>query len=326
MNCRVCQNEKDNIAYQVKEMYWGTADEFTYFECSQCGCLQIMDVPENMGKYYDNRYYSFTNNPETSSNNIPFIPRLKRWFRIMRASQAYWQKGLVGWFFVKIKRNHFFPLSPYGLHLNKDSKVLDVGCGSGELLCRLKEHGMKNLYGIDPYVEKEIRYKNGVVIYKMSLEDSASIIGKMDLIMFNHSFEHMLESVKVLSFCRQILQDGGRVLIRVPTTSSEAWRIYRENWAGIMAPFHFILHSRKSLTMVAVQAGFQVETTMNESNEFQFWASEQIRLGIPVMAKNSYEVNRLKSIFTKAQIAEYRKRSKALNETNEGDWIAVVLK
>lgn len=31
-------------------------DEFDYFECSNCGCLQIKEIPENIGKYYPDNY------------------------------------------------------------------------------------------------------------------------------------------------------------------------------------------------------------------------------------------------------------------------------
>lgn len=34
--------------------------EFGYFKCNICGCIQIINIPENLGDYYDNNiYYSF---------------------------------------------------------------------------------------------------------------------------------------------------------------------------------------------------------------------------------------------------------------------------
>ena len=47
------------MCLKIKEMIFGFRDEFTYFECSKCGCLQIMQIPRNMGKYYPSNYYSF---------------------------------------------------------------------------------------------------------------------------------------------------------------------------------------------------------------------------------------------------------------------------
>ena len=44
-----------------------------------------------------------------------------------------------------------FWLLPFGIRniLKKDLNILDVGCGNGYLLKKLKNLGFKNLYGID---------------------------------------------------------------------------------------------------------------------------------------------------------------------------------
>jgi hypothetical protein len=69
VTCRICGNEDDNQAYQVKEKMFGFRDEFTYFECSICGCLQISEIPENISKYYPLNYYSFSEVPSAFSAN-----------------------------------------------------------------------------------------------------------------------------------------------------------------------------------------------------------------------------------------------------------------
>lgn len=63
--CRICDNENLNQAYQLKEMMFGIRDEFTYFECSVCGCLQISEFPEDISKYYPQDYYSFSESSST---------------------------------------------------------------------------------------------------------------------------------------------------------------------------------------------------------------------------------------------------------------------
>ena len=40
-------------------MMFGYRDEFAYFACGQCGCLQIADIPPDMSRYYPANYYSF---------------------------------------------------------------------------------------------------------------------------------------------------------------------------------------------------------------------------------------------------------------------------
>src|SRR5258708_24495612 len=78
MKCRICEKEGDHKPWIAKEMMLGLRDEFRYFECINCGCLQINEIPENMGKYYAHNYYSLNSNPEIHFRGI--IKRIiKRW-------------------------------------------------------------------------------------------------------------------------------------------------------------------------------------------------------------------------------------------------------
>ena len=57
--CRVCGARNRNKTYRAKEMMYGSREEFDYFICDSCKCMQIAHIPEDMGKYYPNMYYSF---------------------------------------------------------------------------------------------------------------------------------------------------------------------------------------------------------------------------------------------------------------------------
>ena len=58
--CRICGNKEGNVLYLAREMMFGLREEFTYFECAQCGCLQIAEFPADMSAYYPDDYYSFS--------------------------------------------------------------------------------------------------------------------------------------------------------------------------------------------------------------------------------------------------------------------------
>ena len=57
--CRVCGAKGDFESYLSREMMQNKRDEFEYFVCPECGCLQIAEVPDNLGDYYGEGYYSF---------------------------------------------------------------------------------------------------------------------------------------------------------------------------------------------------------------------------------------------------------------------------
>ncbi len=58
--CGICGTQGDMQSWLAREMMQGTREEFEYFECPVCGCLQIAEVPENLGDYYGESYYSFS--------------------------------------------------------------------------------------------------------------------------------------------------------------------------------------------------------------------------------------------------------------------------
>lgn len=56
--CKICGKEGTFQSYLAREMMKETMDEFEYFVCSGCQCLQISEVPNNLGEYYEGGYYS----------------------------------------------------------------------------------------------------------------------------------------------------------------------------------------------------------------------------------------------------------------------------
>lgn len=64
MRCRICGSELDGSPLIVREMMIPTREEFEYFECTKCHCLQIGQVPENLYEYYGAGYYSFQETEE----------------------------------------------------------------------------------------------------------------------------------------------------------------------------------------------------------------------------------------------------------------------
>lgn len=57
--CRVCGAANRSKVYTVKEMMYRTEEEFDYFVCTNCNCMQIGKIPEDLGQYYADDYYSF---------------------------------------------------------------------------------------------------------------------------------------------------------------------------------------------------------------------------------------------------------------------------
>jgi SAM-dependent methyltransferase len=200
--------------------------------------------------------------------------------------------------------------------ITKSSSILDIGCGTGHYLYKLNGYGFTNLLGADPYLKETITYKNGLTIKKA---DISEITGTYDVVMLHHSLEHMENQRETMQTIASLLNDTGFCLIRIPTVSSVPWELYRENWVHLDPPRHFFLHSHKSLTMIAEEAGLAVVSITSDATPFSFYGSEFYKRGIPASEWTE-------ETFSEAERKDFAKRAREINKSNHGDTIAVILK
>ena len=314
MNCRIC-NHSEGKHYNAIEMMFGMKDSFAYFECDNCGCLQIKEFPDNMGRYYPANYYSFS----TVGNSSGFIKKI---IKKLRDKYAITGKGITGRLLYPYFPNESLKILS-AVEVKKGSSILDIGCGDGVLLKTLNSIGYKNLLGADPFLEQDIVYEDGLKIVKKFIYE---VKGKWDIIMFHHAFEHIPNPAETLKTISEMLNPDGRCIIRIPTVSSYAWNHYGVKWVQLDAPRHFFLHSLKSMELLAQEAGLSIEKTIYDSTDFQFWGSEQYLKDIPLFDDRSYGVNPDKSIFSPQDIKGFRKKAAELNAANNGDSCGFILK
>lgn len=303
--CRICGNTKDNKIYKVKEKMFDLKDEFIYYQCSECGCLQILDYPSDMTKYYPSNYYSYALNKSTAKTKIvDFFIKHALSYRING-------KDIMGYMSILYNRFYSENLPCFSSkRCNYDSKILDVGCGLGSLLLRLNEFGFKHLLGIDPFIDADIVYGNGVRIYKRSIYDFEN--EQFDCVMLHHSFEHMPEPQMVFEQLKKMLSVEGVLMIRIPLCDSYAWRKYGVDWWQLDAPRHFHLHTVKSVVFLAEKFGFRLEQLSYDSHSYQFIGSERYE-GV------------VKS-FDKRNMKYYNKFANLLNACSDGDQACFILK
>ncbi|PYS72850.1 MAG: hypothetical protein DMF69_06455 [Acidobacteria bacterium] len=327
--CRVCGNESGNSIHVAKELQLGLGDEFQYLECSKCGCLQILEIPADLWRYYPKHYYSYRSASATLDYSKSGLTGFKQRFLLHALTNYYFgKKGFFGkWLAGRSILSRDFPLwvrrQRLSLDLRKDSLILDVGCGKGQLLLDMHAYGFTNLRGIDPFLDADVFYDNGVKIYKKAVENME---GKFDFIMLNHSFEHMPNQLETLLKLRSLLKPKSYLLIRIPIAGSYYQRRYGSNWAALDAPRHLYLHTRESLNLLATQAGFVVSEVVFDSDGFTHWASEQYVAGISFEDPRSYSVNPNNSIFKKDDIDGFAELAAQLNDKGESDCAAFVLR
>lgn len=252
--CRCCKNNIDNTLLEAKDMFLGSRDRFSYVYCKKCLSLSIAKVPENICDYYSG-YYSFRE--AKIKSKLSFSDAIKR--KILK-KKSLLSKYLLSFFYkendLRIKALAQMPLP------NKKIKILDVGSGSGDLVCELYSLGYSNIEGIDPFLEKDIVYNEGLKIQKKALNEVDS---KYDLIMFHHTFEHMPDPESVAKDIRSKLTQQGVCIIRIPNVSSYAFKLFKQNWFGIHAPFHYALPSISAFHNIMDKNGLKITNIAGEN-------------------------------------------------------------
>jgi len=309
-------------------MMFGTREQFDYFQCGTCECLQVIDVPKNIEKYYPHNYPSYNrsweNNSQKKQSN--FIYRLLQKQRVRAAVFGHGYKlNRLFRYFVDFPKE-MYASGPIIRRVGiKDFHVsfLDVGCGTQSWwLNDLKMLGFTNLIGIDPFIDHD-KKANGIQILKKQISE---MLGQFSLITFHHSFEHVPNPRETLESAKRLLEPEGVCLIRIPLVTSYVWERYRENWVELDAPRHLFLHSLKSMEILAGQVGLEVFEVIHDSTEFEFYGSEQYLRDIPLMSDNSYFVNPENSIFNSTDIETFKKRASQVNAEKRGGRAAFYLR
>ena len=314
-NCKVCNNIDGNELYQIKEMQLGLREMFTYMRCAKCGCMQILNIPADLGKYYSNEnYYSF--NLGLDLNKKPDALR-----KIKAEYLLFGKHKLLGSLLsIGYKAPDYYSwLRNAGVQYN--DAILDAGTGNGSLLMSLYRIGFTNLTGIDPFIDKEQHY-GSVNVYRKSIFETE---GQFDYIMLHHAFEHMDEPLKVLLKLNQLLKKGKYLLIRTPVMGMYSWKTYKENWMDLDAPRHIIIHTIESMKLLAAQAGFTIKKIEFDSNYMSLIGSDQYSKNIAFPDPQSYVVNKEAAGYSKEQIDAFKATAAKIDKEQQGDQAAFYL-
>ena len=143
--------------------------------------------------------------------------------------------------------------------LTSESHVLDVGCGAGTFLERVREKRGSRITGVDfkdlthlPAYQ-HMEFHQGL-FYEQPFTDA-----RFDLITMWHFLEHDYDPARTLEHARNLLAPGGRLIIEVPRLDSVSFRLFKERWPGLQAPQHTVLFSRQTLLDMMAKAGLEVQ-------------------------------------------------------------------
>jgi 2-polyprenyl-3-methyl-5-hydroxy-6-metoxy-1,4-benzoquinol methylase len=173
-----------------------------------------------------------------------------------------YELGAVTQYDLESVRAQMFPrLQEVGIAFTPQTRVLDVGCGSGTLLNAVcKTFGCAGL-GID--VDKRrisvARGQASGAQFECGLFDSQKLRAQFDVVISNAVIEHVVDPVKFLRDMSEVLRPNGQMFVLTPNAASLNYRILRSWWRELLSiGEHIYLFTPESLASCARSAGLGV--------------------------------------------------------------------
>jgi ubiquinone/menaquinone biosynthesis C-methylase UbiE len=144
--------------------------------------------------------------------------------------------------------------------LNSQSKLLDVGCGSGKWLNRIRSEIGCQVYGVDisesAVMVAAVKY--GIDVFKGHITEAPFPPNFFDIITAWWSLEHIPNPSEVLQKMHNLLKYCGFCIIGVPNIDSFNARIFNDKWYHLDCPRHVHIYSPDTITKLLNKAGFVV--------------------------------------------------------------------
>lgn len=215
-------------------------DIFFVYRCNNCS-IDFIEPPKDLAKFYKDDYFSDT----VELKNIMY--KFKKY-----VIDTYYTKSDL---FSSLLINF---ISAVPKSKKKEARLLDIGCGPGDIIYLLKNVGFK-VYGIDISNHAvEMAHKHGLtdVTQGTELDLSRYEDSFFDYIRGSHVLEHMIEPRGFIELTYNKLKDGGQLLLQLPNISSLGKLFGKDSKYYSDIPRHIILFSTKSLKKILLEAGF----------------------------------------------------------------------
>lgn len=264
--CEVCENKDFKFLFRGSDKLLGIPGRFNLMKCHNCGVEFLNPQPNyfELEKYYNsNRYYSFKKIDKDSFKTKLKIALYKLYFT---KNHKYLQKLL------------FFPIKFMirSTVIKSNIKILDIGCGAGQFLFEMKSCGLRT-FGIEVGdFDKSVNLN----IKNTNLIDAQYPKNYFDLIVMNHTLEHIPNPHQILKEIRRILKKNGTFIIGVPNTNSLARRLFKKNWLAYDIPRHLFNYSDELLINILKKHKFKINKVRYNSRPNQFTMSLYYLFGI----------------------------------------------
>ncbi|MBS4071312.1 MAG: class I SAM-dependent methyltransferase [Algoriphagus sp.] len=219
--CPLCKSGHFLNQIEITD-YAVTKESFLLSKCTECDLLFTNPRPtsEEIAPYYDFlEYYSHQDN----------------------------SRNLTHWIYQRVRNYSTSKKIELIEQYEEEGKLLDYGCGTGELLNEARINLWK-VTGIEPNdkARNQAIKKLGNRVYPSI--DELKKENVFDVITLFHVLEHIHDLRKTLKKLLSHLKSDGYLIIAVPNHESFDGKIYGKFWAGWDVPRHLYHFNTKAIT------------------------------------------------------------------------------
>lgn len=236
--CSCCGSAESTVIARGRDYIYGGSDAYlTHVVCHGCKHIYLNPQPTigAISIMYPPNYGTFSSKFRGGANLLALIKNVVNRKRFRRATGT----------------------------LTRGMRVLDVGCGNGELLRALatSQPGVE-FCGLDWHFPERTRCDletAGIHLIEATLEAADLPESYFDRIVMYQLIEHLWEPQQALSKLARALKPGGSIVIETPDTDGYDRRLFASGtWGGYYVPRHLNIYNFDRLSSVLVRAGLEL--------------------------------------------------------------------
>lgn len=267
-NCMLCNHSGDQLYAGMKDHLFGASGVWSLKKCSneQCGLVWLDPMPTEaeIGKAYRTYY---THGTESVSVSTLLTGVTKTGIRLLNVLA----------FPLSIPLRHLRVMASDGyLSMKEPGTLLEIGCGNGPYLDRMRSAGWK-VEGVEVDEKAVLSAKKnyGLKIHCGTLDEVHFPDDTYDAIVLRHVIEHLHRPIDILKECYRVLKPGGSLVVITPNINSFGHHWFGLDWCGLDAPRHLHVFSGSNLKKMAKDAGFasvEIWTTPANAESNALWS------------------------------------------------------
>lgn len=270
-SCPMCGEKSTKHLFTIPDRLHNTPGEYSYHLCNSCKSIfqNPMVIQEDLHLCYPSEYSPYNLKREVPDVNFDALPNGS--FRnnlrkaIVNSVKDKPKEGLTGTLGKFLSKSSFFrERAFYGLVIDEllpkgsgEKFALDLGCGAGWMMEKLKMVGW-TVEGLE-WNETAAQMAREVTKCNVFAGDFREVDiprNKYHLIVLSHVFEHFSDPKEALIRLRELLADGGKIVMFYPNPHSFSADWNTTNWFHWDPPRHLIFPTPKTIKLLAKNATF----------------------------------------------------------------------